>query len=312
MTARRYGRLPVTIGSEMADAGLSPFARLLYQSLECQLKMNACGLIELQERRWMRDTGLDAGQLDDALAELDQAGWALIDHDTFEVLATRHVRDDIQTSNPKTVAGVWNAIDRIESSRLRQAAIDHLPDHFPPRPTSGNRSPERLPDPSPDSSGADRPDPCYLPPSSSSPHPITTDATHLAGDNPVDDDDSASNPDNPDERAQLACVLVGNDDYDRAITAGQAPRNRTAYRAACQRSALDTWLHAATTVATDEPDWTPLDIAQHLTASQLPAPTTPPAPTARAPDVDLRTIPVPTNDRGAPIVDLDAARQRAT
>lgn len=308
MTARRYGRLAVTIGAEMADAGLSAEARLVYMALECQPKMSACGLIELQERRWKRDTGLTTDQLDTALDELDTAGWVLVDHDTFEVLSTRHVRDDVQVSNPKIVAGVWNAIDRIESTRLRQAAVGALPDHFPPR--SGNPSPERTPDPSGEPSPDDRPDPCHLIPDPSSLSRTHTDATHLPGDEPVDDDDTISHHDNPPRRAELACILIGKHDYDRAITDGTAPRNRTAYSAACQRNALTTWLIAATQLAHDQPDWTPLELAQHLTAGQLPAPT--PPPTARAPDLDLRTLPIATSDRGAPIVDLDAARQRTT
>lgn len=304
MTARRYGRLTVTIGSEMADAGLSANARLLYMSLECQPKMSACGLLEMQDRRWARDTGLARDELDAALAELDTAGWVLVDHDTFEVLSTRHVRDDIQLSNPKIVAGVWNAIDRIESTRLRQAAIEALPDDFPPR--SGNRSGNPSTEPLPD----DRPDPCHLLPDTSSSSRTPSDATHLPGDDLVDDDDHTSNPDDPTARAHIACELIGDHDYERALADGQAPRARTKYRAACRTQARSTWLTTATRLAEDEPAWTPADIAQHLTATQLPAP--PPPPTARAPDVDLRTVPIATSDRGAPIVDLEAARRHTS
>ena len=316
MTARTYARIPVGIGAEFRRDDLTPNARLLFFVLTSQQKVAPCGLLELQESRWARDSGLSTIELDNALEELDAAGWVHIDIDTAELVIPRHLRDDIQVTNRKIVKGVYSSIDRIESDRLRQVVLDRIaeiPD-FPPPPGGGHRPNDRASD-RPIHGPNDRP---VDSPSSLSPEPVTNSSSSAVTptgpvDNPDDDDLPPAahlDPDDPVQRAELACHLIGDHDFDRARRAGRITVSPTRYRARCRVEALDAWRSAALELAELWPTWPPTEIAEYLEHGYAPAdPSTAHAPPA--PDIDLRDAPVTELENGALVVDLDAARRKA-
>jgi hypothetical protein len=104
----------------MHDAGLSSAARLLLVHLSTSPTQTPIGVVELASTRWATLTALDVSSIDEAVDELEQAGFLVVDHRLGEVL----VRGFFETNH----GHVYGASRRDEaraviSPTVRAAAI---------------------------------------------------------------------------------------------------------------------------------------------------------------------------------------------
>lgn len=325
---RTFGQLSVDIWDAMVTAEFGRDARQLFPVLLAQRKLSLCGLLEFRIKIWAKLTLMTPAEIEAALAELDAAGWIVVDWDTDELVIPGIVRK-IQATNWKTVKGMWSAHSRVESADLRQVVIDNLPDGCPPSdaepPTPGAKPADPASD-RPIEGATDRPiDPTSDPTrdliletgnSSSSSAKLSTGADPEPPANHDDDDDPAAAVVDPEDRASEVCDRIGDADYALAVVSGQPIKHPTRFRQACLANAWTSWHQAALGAAREHPTWTTDQIIDHVTGAgddpagrQLPAP--PPA--ARGhPTTTLTetTTVVEIADNGAPVVDLAAHRAR--
>lgn len=329
-TGRTFAQIDVDLWTRMADHDLSRDARQLFPFLLAQKKLSMAGALDLRVKVWATATLMSRDELEHALGELEEIGWIAVDWDTDELVIPGYARR-LQITNSKNVKGMWRAWDRIESTDLRQVVTDNLPDDCPTHAAALDPAPKQ-PDPTPNRP-TDRPihrpiegptdqgtDPTgYLipdtetTPSSSSAPAVVDNATPIPVDNP--DDDEIDHQNTPEGRAQLACLLIGTDDAERAATDGQRIRNHTRFLAACQATALDTWHAAALTAATADPAASPRQLADQV-RDQLAAGDELDAydlgPRARAPDPAEHRIELTDGPDGRPVASLIPLDQTRT
>ena len=203
---RTYGKLSVDIWQDMVDLDLSRDARQLFPMLVAQKKASLCGALDMRIRPWARYSGMTVADVEAALEELCDVGWVAIDWDTEEVVLCGFVQHDLQISNQKHRLGMWRALRRVESKRLRDVIVSNLPPEIYTFADAGTVDGEPEPDPEPppegptdclsdwsiegptdclsDSPGTLNPEPGTLNQSSSSPR----ESYQQPVDKPVDDD----------------------------------------------------------------------------------------------------------------------------
>lgn len=122
--ARKYAKLYVEIWEPDNDfRELSGEAQRLYLMLCSLPQLSQAGTILLQPRRWaMLAADATVEKIDAALVELVERGKVLVDYETDEVLVRAYIRRDGGLRTPNIRKAIRTAIDRIESSALRQTA----------------------------------------------------------------------------------------------------------------------------------------------------------------------------------------------
>lgn len=105
----------------------------------------------------------------------------------------------------------------------------------------------------------------YPPPSSGSHHQTTSSCGE-----PDKPDDDEQQPTGRQERALAACDLLGDWAYEAAEAAGKVKTSTGGYRRSCRQSAHADHLGAAQTLAHDQPEMTPAQIAAFLGAAFVP------------------------------------------
>lgn len=110
---------------------LTPRAKLLYLFCCSTLKVTLLGSLDFSAKRWCKATGLTVPELDDALQELDDARFLLVDSSTEEVIVRTYVRHDgAWRRNRNMRAAIWNQWVRVESRDLRRRILAELPDEM--------------------------------------------------------------------------------------------------------------------------------------------------------------------------------------
>lgn len=129
--------------------GLSREAKLLYIRLLVEPTMTQAGVGALRERRWARDTEMTLAEIEKALRELDEKGYALYDEDTEEFLVRTLIRNDGIAEKPNVLWAALRAAVAVESPRLRKVLASELR-KLPPKPADKIRDGKvvyRYPDP---------------------------------------------------------------------------------------------------------------------------------------------------------------------
>ena len=129
--------------------GLSREAKLLYIRLLVEPTMTQAGVGALRERRWARDTEMTLAEVEKALRELDEKGYALYDEDTEEFLVRTLIRNDGIAEEPNVLWAALRAAVAVESPRLRKVLASELR-KLPPKPADKIRDGKvvyRYPDP---------------------------------------------------------------------------------------------------------------------------------------------------------------------
>jgi hypothetical protein len=122
-----YAPLYHSIWTDEDFAGLSPNSKLLYIMLVSHPKLTRCGALDLMPTRWSKATGMTRADVDQALDELADAHFVLVDYDSEELA----VRSKVKNDRPGTwmhVKAVWKAWEAIESRTLRDALTREFTD----------------------------------------------------------------------------------------------------------------------------------------------------------------------------------------
>lgn len=108
-------------------------AQRMYWLLYSQPTITLCGVLALTERRWARsakDESLET--VGEALQELQDENFILVDYETEEVLVRTFARHDGVKPRSTVWGKAWEALTAIQSKRLRDAAEAELARIGPP------------------------------------------------------------------------------------------------------------------------------------------------------------------------------------
>lgn len=120
--AREYARIKVSIWGDLDFRSLSTDAQHLYFLLLTSPSTNLAGVSDWRPAR-MSALALrwSAKKVRDAGAELDDAGYIVIDDDTEEILIRSFVRHDGILKGPKTVTGMLRELHGVYSVKIISA-----------------------------------------------------------------------------------------------------------------------------------------------------------------------------------------------
>lgn len=113
--------------------GSSKDAKILYTALLIEPTVNQAGIGALRERYWAKEAELTRAEVDQALRELDDGDWVLVDEDTEEILVRTIVRRDGVAEKPALLWAACRAALMVRSPRLRKALAAELR-KLPPKP----------------------------------------------------------------------------------------------------------------------------------------------------------------------------------
>lgn len=164
--ARSQAKLLVTIWSDDDWLATSAAAQRLYWLLLSQSRLNLAGCVDLMPGRWAAlapDTTV--GDIESALAELEERRFVVVDQVTCEVLIRSFTAHDFKPGqwNKNLSDGLWRGWEGILSPKLRRVVVENLPEWLwersaDARPSAAERmrrSPRLEPDPKPRSQPED-------------------------------------------------------------------------------------------------------------------------------------------------------------
>lgn len=121
---RNYGRTSTSIWRDKDFLKRTPEARFVYTMLFNQANITACGVLELTVTRWARNTGYSVAVVEEALNELEDHDYVVVDGDTEELLIRSFVKWDGGAGNDLRRRAIRDSASTVGSDRLR-AAIAH-------------------------------------------------------------------------------------------------------------------------------------------------------------------------------------------
>lgn len=125
MAGRSYSRFKLEAWTQPEWRALTSSAQRLYMLLLTQPTLTAAGCLPRQPRKWAQlaaDTTVES--IEQALAELAEARYVLLDDDTEEVLIRTFIHHDGWVANVRRAKAVESAVSRIESTGLRAVASE--------------------------------------------------------------------------------------------------------------------------------------------------------------------------------------------
>lgn len=118
--ARSFGQIYAGIWRDDDFQALASDAQLVYIMLSTQADISSCGLLSMTLGRWAKyTTGMTKERLSDALSELEQARFIVVDDDTEEVLVRTFVKWDGGANNGKRRPAILAAAHAIASPMLK-------------------------------------------------------------------------------------------------------------------------------------------------------------------------------------------------
>jgi hypothetical protein len=122
---RTFAKLYLSVWDDPDFLALTGDAQRLYLVLFSHKKLSLAGVLPLQPRQWAK-TARDAlpETVEEALRELVEARFVVVDEDTEEALVRTFVRHDGGATNSNVHKAIRCAIDRVASKRLR-ATIEY-------------------------------------------------------------------------------------------------------------------------------------------------------------------------------------------
>lgn len=291
--ARNHAQVLTSIWSDQDWCEVPALSQRVYLLILSQARLSLVGTVDFVPTRWARrapDTTVD--DIEQAVADLERRRYVVVDRSTDELLVRTFVVHDLRPSrlSAPTIKGLWAAWEGVDSARLRQVVVQSIPEDTWARvadsaPESALRIRRSFPferEPKSDAtefkSPLELPSPvtCHL-----SPSPVRASARgrEAASDTGEEDDESAPRLTRQ-ERAEAACVHLGDAAHEEATAVAGAVRHPDAYRSACRRSARADHLQAAQILAHRNPDWSPAEIAASIasTAAARKPPATEPQP----------------------------------
>ena len=125
--AQDFAPLLRSIWSDEDWRALTMDAQHVYLMLLSHPDRNSAGVLSMTLRKWTRlAVDLSPDRLDVALAELDAAGFIVVDEDTEEVLVRAFVRRATVYKHIRMMANALREISEVESERLKSALGQEL------------------------------------------------------------------------------------------------------------------------------------------------------------------------------------------
>lgn len=129
---RSYAPLMTTIWSDEDFVSLSPEAQRTYLLALSQPNITYCGIVPFTARRWARmAAGTTPEDIDQAVKELEAAGFVVLDEDTEELWVRSFVRHNGVLSQPQLTKAMVRSFDDILSATLRDRFLTELPSDLP-------------------------------------------------------------------------------------------------------------------------------------------------------------------------------------
>lgn len=122
--ARSYGKLLCEVWDDPKHVdflALSSDAKVLYWAFCSQRDITAAGVVPLTPRRWRRWFGGDSSAAENALDDLAEAGFVMIDDDTAEVWVRSFIKHDGRLDNSNLAKSVDTAVSLIRSDAIQDA-----------------------------------------------------------------------------------------------------------------------------------------------------------------------------------------------
>jgi hypothetical protein len=130
--ARSHAKILASIWTDPDWTMLSGAAQRAYLLVLSQPKLSLVGVIDYMPTRWAgyaADTTPE--DFDDAVDELEQARFVLVDRLTSEIAVRSFARHDLSLKpNINQLKGVWSAWQAVSSRRLRHELTHELPEHL--------------------------------------------------------------------------------------------------------------------------------------------------------------------------------------
>ena len=123
--ARTHGRIKVEVWDVGSDYRLlSLDAQWAFTMLISQPTVTMCGTLPFAPKRWAKLAArLTLDRLEDAIRELEDSWYVIVDRDTDEILIRTMVKHDRAWSNPKLVESARRRFKEIESEVIRDYLI---------------------------------------------------------------------------------------------------------------------------------------------------------------------------------------------
>lgn len=127
--ARSYGVLKISVWEPQSDfRTLTLHAQWAYAMLISQPQISNLGVLPHTPEKWRRFArGLTATELQEALDELEQARYTIVDEDTGELLVRTFIKHDAVWKVPKLVTNARKLIREVESEGIRGYLIERHP-----------------------------------------------------------------------------------------------------------------------------------------------------------------------------------------
>lgn len=124
---RSHARLLSSIWTDRDFLALAPMAQRLYMLLVSQPDVNQAGVMPFRTRRWATlGRGDSIESIEEALAELEQRRYVVVDRDTEELLVRTFIRNDGVWRQPNVFRASMRAVRGTLSRTLRRTLRDEV------------------------------------------------------------------------------------------------------------------------------------------------------------------------------------------
>lgn len=123
---RHHAHIKTTIWDDPEFVELRPEEQRLYFQLLTQKRLTMVGVMAYTPRNWARQNAyMDTETIETTIAALQSARYVLVDHETEEILIRTTVKHD-PPRGFKSIRGMWNAWQMVDSKGLRRAILAEL------------------------------------------------------------------------------------------------------------------------------------------------------------------------------------------
>lgn len=267
----RYARVVSSIWSDPDFVALGPAPQRMFLLLLSQPKLTMVGALDYVPARWAAmSSGTTIDEVEQAVADLEEARFVLVDRDRAELVIRTYVRNDRVCRTWQLVKAMWDAWSAMASPLLRRAVLAELPaeawttERAQPPPLACHMRSDLTSDISTDATSDVRSEP--LPPSTIHlPPPPSSSAR------PRTSAPAAEPPASDDEDDGDRCNQVVNA-YVRLQRDRQAERigNPEAWARKVRKNLLAERRDELRTLLVEHPGASPTDIARRLAGDHLP------------------------------------------
>lgn len=129
--ARSHGKIHADIWRDPDFRALNAESQRMFFLLLSQPKLTLCGSLDLAVTKWARlASDTTVASIDQALAELEDAGYVVVDSEVDELVIRTFTKHDIDPGrfNSNLAKGLWRSWRGLLSDDLRRVVVTEIPD----------------------------------------------------------------------------------------------------------------------------------------------------------------------------------------